>query len=171
MATKEEIKHLEKKYGIKIIYYPKWLINIMDKLGKSGATICLNKKMIMYRNYVEGASEEYLESTFVHEKVHETRIPDDILGLFWWYLKYIFSREFRFKEEAYAYATEIIFENEGNHWKHYERDISWKAQIMAGSTYKFFGPMCDKHDAEVFLTKIVKRRKNTIQDYSKVKWP
>jgi hypothetical protein len=89
MATQEEIKLIEKKYGLTVIYYPGFILSVMRMFGVGSVTIDLNKYMLMEKEYINSASTDQLEATFVHEKVHEKRIKDTFLGVMSWYLKYI----------------------------------------------------------------------------------
>jgi len=164
MAIKEELKQLEKKYGLTVIHYPGFVLSIMQVFGVGRVTIDLNKYILMEKEYTDSASVKELEATFVHEKVHEQRIKDTFFGVMNWYLKYIFSKKFRFEEEAQAYAKEIIFLNPYKNKSKFETYIDYFANVMASNTYKAFwepSGICTIEEGKAKLESIIQKILNT----------
>ena len=143
MATEKQITKLEKKYGLTVVYYPTWATRLLKLIKRDGVVIDLNKYMLIDFETAESSSVKSLEATFVHEKVHETRIPDNIFGLVLWYLNYFFSRKFRFEEEARAYYAEMVFISGGKQPK--IELMKAFASVMQSDVYRAFWekePMC-----------------------------
>jgi len=158
MATKEELKQLEKKYGLTVIFYPGIVLSIMRMFGVGNVIIDLNKYLLMEESYINSANLKELEATFAHEKVHEKRIKDTLFGVLSWYFRYIFSKNFRFEEEAVAYATEIMFLNPQKSETKFKQHIEYFANLMAGATYKAFWEsvgMCTIEEAKDKLRTLI----------------
>ena len=159
MASFEILKKLEKKYRLKVLHYPDFLLKLMRTFGVENVTIDLNKFILMDTNNVNSLTEEQLEATFVHEKVHETRNKGNFPNVMSWYLRYIFSRKFRFEEEAEAYAREISFLiSQKKNKETFLQNIDYYARIMAGDTYKAFWEskgMCTFDEAKKKLLELV----------------
>lgn len=78
--------------------------NILFFFGANA--LALKNRIYVKESYWKKLIPHLQQAIVIHEMTH---ILQQDKGFFWWLMKYIFSKKFRFKEEVQAYGAELTY--------------------------------------------------------------